>query len=696
MIVIVSEKNIAARRIAEILSGGKAKAAKIGAVPVYTFGRNGGEYTSIGLRGHIMKVDFPEEYHNWQKVDPKDLVRAEIVKLPAEAALIKALQKVAKGAAEVIIATDFDREGELIGVDAVHKIEEVNPQAIVRRARFSALTKGEVERAFSNLEDVYADLAAAGEARQDIDLVWGAALTRFLSLTSGRLGHQFLSAGRVQTPTLCLIAERERERQAFVIEPYWTLKGRFSTGDTEIVAGHKTDRFFDKAEAEAALAKLGDSGTVSEVESKQRTIKPPAPFNTTSLLAAAASLGMSPSSAMRAAENLYTHGFISYPRVDNTVYPPSLDLRELLGTLSGSPDFGQMATRLASQKELKPTRGKKEATDHPPVHPTAVPSRSDIGSYEWKVYELVVRRFFATVAPVAVRESTRIDIDVNGEPFVARGDVIIEAGWQEYYPYGRAKEAELPRLDTGEELALLEKIFEEKETTPPARYSQSALIQKMEELGLGTKATRHAIIQHLYDRAYVHSDPITPTELGLAVAEALRANAGRISTPEMTAELENDMTAIAQGKLERAKVVSFSRELLDGVMFELIQKREEVAGQISKGIREDRVLGKCPNCGKDLRVIRSKKTRKRFVGCEAYPDCKTSYPLPQNGDIVALNETCEPCGTPRIKVSGKRGRPWVLCLDPNCPTKEEAKKKAPYTRKTPAGAKKRGTGARKK
>lgn len=681
VVLIVSEKNIAARRIAEILSGGKAKAGKSGSVPVYSFNRNGDEHTSIGLRGHIMKVDFPEDYHNWQKVDPKDLVHAEIVKVPAEKALIGALQKVAKGADEVIIATDFDREGELIGVDAIHKIEEVNPRAVVRRARFSALTKGEVERAFGELEDVYTNLAAAGEARQDIDLVWGAALTRFLSLASGRLGHQFLSAGRVQTPTLCLIAERERERQAFVVEPYWTIKGRFRRGEDEILASHKTDRFFDKAEADAAFARLGDSGTVASVESKKRTINPPAPFNTTSLLAAAASLGMSPSSAMRAAENLYTHGFISYPRVDNTVYPPSLDLRELLQTLSVSSDFGALATRLAGQRKLTPTRGRKEATDHPPVHPTGVLNKDDVGSYEWKVYELVVRRFYATLAPPAVKESTRVDIDVNGEPFVARGDVTVVPGWHEYYPYAKGKEAELPRVEAGEVLALAEKVFEDKETAPPARYSQSGLIQKMEELGLGTKATRHSIIQHLYDRSYLHSDPIVPTETGLAVAEALRANVERISTPEMTAELEEDMTAIAQGRLERAKVVQFSREMLDAVMFELVQKREEVAGQIGQGIREDRVLGACPNCGKDLRIIRSKKTKKRFVGCEAYPDCKTSYPLPQSGDVVALNEVCEPCGTPKIKVTGKRGRPWVLCLDPACPTKEEARKKAAEAKK---------------
>lgn len=676
MVVIVSEKNIAARRIAEILSGGKSKAGKVGTVPVYTFSRNGTDYTSIGLRGHIMKVDFPEAYHNWQKVDPKDLVHAEIMKIPAEKAIISAMQKVAKGADEIIIATDFDREGELIGVDAVHKIEEVNPQAVVRRARFSAIIKDEVERAFGNLEDVYANLAAAGEARQDIDLVWGAALTRFLSLTSGRLGHQFLSAGRVQTPTLSLIVERERERQAFVVEPYWTIKARLAYDNDEFVASHKTEKFFNKKEAEAALAKLGDTGTVTAVERRQFKTSPPTPFNTTALLAAAASLGMSPASAMRAAENLYTHGFISYPRVDNTVYPSSLDFHALLDTLGSSSELGALAKRLARQEKLTPTRGKKQATDHPPVHPTGVPNKADLGSYEWKMYELVVRRFLATLAPAAVKESTRVDVDINGEPFFVKGEVTLEPGFLDYYPYAKRKEKELARVERGETLALVETIFEDKETQPPARYSQSGLIQKMEELGLGTKATRHSIIQHLYDRSYVHSDPIVPTEMGIAVVEALRANARRISTPEMTADLESDMNAIAEGRLGRGKVVDFSRELLDGVMFELVQKKDEVAEQISKGIREDRVVGKCPNCGKELRVIRSKKTRKRFVGCEAYPECKTSYPLPQSGDVVALNETCEPCGTPKIKVSTKRGRPWVLCLDPNCPTKAEVRKKS--------------------
>ncbi|RJQ54477.1 MAG: DNA topoisomerase I [Actinobacteria bacterium] len=674
MIVVVSEKNIAARRIAEILSGGRASDGKVGSVPVYKFSRNGTEYTSIGLRGHIMKVDFPEEYHNWQKVNPADLVHAPVVKVASEKAIVSALQKVAKGADEIIVATDFDREGELIGLDAVHKIEEVNPKAVVRRARFSALTKGEVEHAFSNLEDVYENLASAGEARQDIDLVWGAALTRFISLASGRLGHQFLSVGRVQSPTLALIIERERERQAFKIEPYWTIKARFSRNGDTFLASHKTDRFFKKDEAEAVLGRIGDTGTVTKVARQRRDILPPAPFNTTSFLAAAASLGVSPARAMRIAEDLYTHGHISYPRVDNTYYPPSLNLRELLGSLEGSSEFGEQAARLASQEKLVATHGSKKATDHPPIHPTGLPDKASLGSQEWKIYELVVRRFFATVAPKAVKESTRIQIDANEEPFIVRGDVTIEDGFLEYYPYARRKDEELPRVEEGETLRIVEKLFEEKETQPPARYSQSALIQVMEKLGLGTKATRHSIIQHLYDRNYIHSDPIVPTELGTAVVEALRKTAERIASPQMTADLEEDMNAIAQGRLERTKVVDYSRELLDGVMFELVQKKGEVAEQISRGIREDRVVGRCPKCGKELRIIRSKKTRKRFVGCEAYPECRTSYPLPQSGEIVALNEMCEPCGTPRIKVTGKRGRPWILCLDPNCPTKEEAKK----------------------
>ncbi len=677
MRLIISEKDIAAKRISQILAGaGGVKEGKSGSVPTYTFDSAAGPTQAVGLKGHILKVDFPPEYSNWQKIEPAELVDAKIVKVPTQKPIISALKKLAKDADEIVVATDFDREGELIGADAVNLVREVNKDAPVKRARFSALTPDEINRAFTNLEEPYLDLARAGEARQDIDLVWGATLTRFISLASKRFGKNFLSVGRVQSPTLALVVAREKERQAFQAEPYRVVKAVFARrvdGEEEFTAQHKTEKFWDRAEADAVVAKLGDSGQVSKLARTAKKSPPPPPFNTTAFIAAASSIGVSASSAMRVAESLYMDGLISYPRVDNTVYPPSLDLRGLLQTISGNSRFGHLAQRLAALPELTPTRGKKEATDHPPIHPTALaePGRfkAGEGSREWKIYELVCRRFMATLAPAAVQESTRIDIDAAGEPFFVRGTVVKEPGWLEYYPYSRKKDEEVPALEEGEELRLVRPETEDKETQPPGRYGQSKLIQEMEKLGLGTKSTRHEIIKNLYDRGYVYGDPIVPTEMGIAVADALRKYAERIATPEMTAELERDMDAIAEGQTDRATVVDHSRTMLAGIMLELKKKETEVGDEIWNGIREDAILGTCPNCGKELRVIRSKKTKKRFVGCSGYPDCNRTYPLPQFGQIQHTGAICADCQTPKIKVVSKGKRPWELCLDPDCPTK---------------------------
>jgi DNA topoisomerase-1 len=685
MRLIVTEKDTTAKRIAAILADGKVKEEKSFKFPVYGFKNGKVESHCIGLKGHILKVDYPEEYNNWQKVRPADLIDAEIVKVPTQKILIKALQKEAKEATEVIIATDFDREGELIGLDATNKIREVNPDVTVKRARFSALTKPEVTRAFTNLEELRQNLALAGEARQDIDLIWGATLTRFISLASSRLGRQFLSVGRVQSPTLVVIAGREKERQAFVPKPYWQIRAIFQFDSEKFEAHHKTDRFWEKKEADAVLSRLGDEALVKAITKSQRTVAAPAPFNTTALLSAAAtSLGLSAPNTMRIAESLYMSGLISYPRVDNTVYPDSLDFRDILETLSQG-ELGDLSRGILAQEKIIPTRGKRFATDHPPIHPTDVAKRSALEPQAWRVYEMVVRRFLATLAKEALIETLRAEIDASGEYFYVKGNRVASEGWLKFYHYSRKKDHEIPPISEGMKLKLMEALMDEKETQPPPRYGQGRLIQLMEELGLGTKATRHNIIQNLYDRNYVHSDPIIPTEMGLAVAESLRKYAEAISSPQMTAELEKEMDAIVEGNVERKEVVDRSRKMLGEVMKVLELRKEEVAGEIRLGIREGKIIGKCPKCGGDLRIVRSRKTKKRFVGCSNYPNCDQAYPLPQRGEIIPLNELCEECGAPKIKVLNKGSRPWILCIDPNCPSKTSNSKSGPGAKDKASG-----------
>ncbi len=724
--LIVTEKNIAAKKLAEILAVGKPTTDKVYNTPVYKFRRDGEDWISIGLKGHILGVDFPLQIIRrdgrwdavwaderetradipeslptpetgftgedgapvpWRKkkpftadgVDLKTwklaslpyLVWAPIGKTPAERDLIRSLKSVAKKADEIVIATDFDREGELIGSDAAGLAREVNAKAPILRARFSAITKDEVERAFADLVSVDECLAQAGESRQDIDLVWGAVLTRYLTMAKYSGFGNVKSAGRVQTPTLALIVEREREREAFVPEHYWQVKGAFALEGVEFSAGHSTDRFKSEAEAKRVMEAISGAktGAITAAEKKRRKVAPPTPFNTTALQAAAASEGITPARTMRIAESLYMDGLISYPRVDNTVYPASLDLKGILHALADVAVYREHVNSILAGP-LHPTRGAKETTDHPPITPTAAADPEKLRPEEWKLYNLIARRFMATLSDSAVIEGTKVTIDVAGEPFVAKGDILVVPGFRGIYPYGLKKDEQLPALAEGDTVDFLGAELAAKQTEPPARYSQGKLIQEMEKRGLGTKATRHAIIERLIEVRYAQNEPLEPTCLGRAVIDALSQFAPRITTPDMTSELEAEMDAIANGRTERREVVDHSRELLAHVMAELIAKSTEVGEALREAGADDAKVGQCPKSGHDLLVKSSPKTKGQFVGCSGWPECDVTYPLPQ-GKIEAVDEACPTCGTPQVKVIQFRTKPRVVCLDPACPTNHE-------------------------
>src|SRR5918995_184023 len=280
MRLIVTEKNNSAKKIAEILSGGTAKEESSFKTPYYTWDGDEGPQMTIGLKGHVLNPAFPEDYKSWQQIDPRDLIDAPLIKQPTDKNVVKAIKKVAKDADDLIIATDFDREGELIGLEALHEILESNPDlhaadGHVERARYSALTKDEIERAFGDLDHLSYPLADAGEARQDMDLIWGATLTRAVSMATRRFGSNFLSVGRVQSPTLGLIVERELERRAHVPEPFWEVTASFAHPDGSFETHHTVDKFWEKAEADTALAGTSSPGTVKSVTARKNTRKPP-------------------------------------------------------------------------------------------------------------------------------------------------------------------------------------------------------------------------------------------------------------------------------------------------------------------------------------------------------------------------------------------------------------------------------------
>jgi DNA topoisomerase-1 len=696
--LVISEKDIAAKKIAQHLSGGDADQSKMGGVNVYEWAEGKGkakhEWVVVGLRGHIISLDYPKEHQRWSLQKLPELIWAEPQKKVDKDAkpIGDAVRKLAKKADRVIVATDFDREGELIGVEALALVKEEAPEADIKRARFSALTKEEITKAFAQLTDVDYKLAASAEARQVVDLAWGATLTRFLSISAGQRGQDFLSVGRVQSPTLALIVDREKEIKAFQPQPYWEVHATVHKGAFFEVA-HAEGRFWDEPKAKAVhrAVSAAKTGRVTTVEKSKRTLQPPTPFSTTDYQRAAAALGHSIKRADSIAESLYTAGFISYPRTGNQQYPASIDLKEILEKFAapGSP-FAADAQRILDAGPLHPTAGKKTDPAHPPIHPTAVAKATDLGGPEWRVYELIVRRFFATLSDAAVVERVKASLDIAGEPFTANGQRLVEPGFLAVYPYSERKDVILPALAEGDAVQVRSADLAAKTTQPPSRLTQARLVQMMEELGLGTKATRGDIIQKLYDRDYVRNKTPEPTETGFAMIDALEKYGNLIAKPEMTSQLEEEMDKIADGALQLDDVVGDSRQMLEAVLADLDANKDLIGQEIRKALMAKNTIGKCHKSGHPL-VIRRSKAGKRFAGCAGWPECDVTYPLPQFGKIVADNTTCPclgcaahegPCGAPVIRVmNNPRRPPWVTCLTINCRGAEEREEKLREERK---------------
>ncbi len=672
MKLVICEKNIAARRIAYFLSKGNSKSKKIGRIPCYEFDKDGDSWRVIGLKGHIINLDYPSKYNRWNKIPPKELINIEPRPKVSKKSIASALKTLVDKNPYLIVATDFDREGELIGVEAIELIKDYNSDIKdIKRAHFSAITGYEIKNAFDNLTKVNYNLSSAGKSRQIIDLVWGAVLTRFISIAAKRYGKEFLSVGRVQSPTLALLVEKEKQIENFKPKSYWKIIAVLNKKKIFSVS-HSEGQFWDEKKALEVYDKVKDAkkARVKSIDKKEVFERPPSPFSTTSFLKSASALGVSASSAMSIAEDLYMSGLISYPRTDNTVYPRSLNIKGILNKLKNS-SFSKEATEVIENGRKYPTRGKKQTTDHPPIHPVGVPKGTLKGS-KHKIYELIVRRFLSTLAKDAVSEISDVVFDISDEEFKVKGYRLLEANWKDIYVYFKGTGKEIPDLEKDETVDISKVNLDKDETKPPKRYTQGSLISKMEDLSLGTKSTRHEIINKLYSRRYIILSPLKPTPIGRAVIDAM--NGCDVVKPKMTAELEEDMDQIAEGKKTLEETIEESREMLTKVMDELEKEKDKIKENIKKANRKQNLIGVCPKCGKDL-VIRKSRNNKRFVGCSGYPDCKNTYSLPQRGGVIATGETCEYCNAPVVKIISKGKRPWKLCINSECSNKKPRKPK---------------------
>ncbi len=660
MHLIITEKTLVAERIAAFLAepGKKPQVHRNGNVVQYL----AGDTVVMGLKGHVVKLDFVDGYSDWRSVEhpPRSLVNAGLAVKPTEGKIVSQMKKTAKIADVITIATDFDREGELIGKEAADLIRAANKTAPIRRARFSSVTKEEIIPALKNAQEIDLNLVASGEARQVIDLVWGASLTRFLTLAAHRRAGEVLSAGRVQSPTLAMIVDREREIEVFVPEKYWllTLTAHLADG-TVMEARHTNGKFTDKTQAETAYNATGEPLKVTEVITSHKTDRAPTPLDTTALIVGAGRLGISAAAAMNRAEELYMRGFISYPRTDNTTYPKTLNINAHLQMLDCGGISANDVKYVREHRRPVPTRGKKETTDHPPIYPTGAATHADIEDpVTWKLYEFVVRRFLATLCTDAEWETMKVNLQATAEPYTVTGGRLLVPGWRKVYPYSKAEENILPPLAVGQTLAFAGKNMEERETLPPARYSQSKLIQQMEELGLGTKSTRHEVISKLMNRKYIEGNPLKPTTIGRAVTEALEEHASTITAPGMTKTLEEHMYGIASGTKTLDSVLSESRRMLTATFDTLEKNKEGIGNEIIDKTRETQIIGPCPVCGRPLVIRRARSSQ--FIGCSGYPDCSFNTGLPPAawGNAIKTDEICPIHGVNHVQLIRKGAPPW--------------------------------------
>ncbi len=682
--LIITEKPDAARRIARELDiSGKPKKVEEKGVPYFIAHRNR-KLVVVSALGHLYTVVHERGSRNYYPVFNFKWAPRYLVEKGAKQTRkwVEVISKLASNAEEFIDACDYDLEGSLIGYCILRYACE-NKESIAKRMKFSTLTKSELEKSYEEpLPQLDFAMIEAGKTRHEVDWLYGVNLSRALTLAaqswSGR--YATLSTGRVQGPTLKFLVSREKEIRCFVPTPYWTIKSELNIGGSTYEGEYERKKINRRIEADAVVEVCsGKTGVVKSIKKKKFRQAPPTPFDLGSLQTEAYNLfKYTPRRAGNIAERLYLEALISYPRTSSQKLPQVINYKSILGALSYETVYRDLASELLKKEDLKPNEGKKEDSAHPAVYPTGnLPERA-LSEPEKRIWDLIVRRFMAVFGEPAIKQSMRATIEVNSHHFYLRGRRILKEGWMRFYkPYIRIEEVLLPPIKEGETIQLKKVIVEDKFTNPPPRYNPSSLLKKMEEEGIGTKATRADIIETLYGRRYITEERILVTDLGFDVIEVLQKYCPGVVSVKLTRNLEEKMIQIQHNSEKRENALLEAVDQLKP-MLEDLKKKEGTIGQalsdaIKRARMQERIIGSCLNCGTgNLMILYSRKTKKRFIGCTNYFKglCKTSFPLPQRGTVKPGRKNCSACGWPLVQVQMRGKRPWMLCFNPDCPRKE--------------------------
>jgi DNA topoisomerase-1 len=633
--------------------------------------------------GHLYELRQTEKGWDYPRLDTEWVPKYEVVKKAIDTKpLLNLIRRLSKEVDRFIVATDYDIEGSLIGYLILKYACKIDPSK-AQRMVYSTLTTTDLIAAYENLSTLNFPMIEAGHVRHEVDWLYGINLTRALTLSIKKTAGWFkiISTGRVQGPTLAFVAEREREVNLFIPVPFWVIQATGQYANYEIDLEYSKKRIETKKNADSVVNDLlGKTAVVDTIKKKTLLQTPPVPFNLSGLQAEAyRQFGFRPSRTLVLAQKLYLEALISYPRTSSQKIPKSVDIKEIFKGLAKSKKYAPFAKHLLDSGKTTPVQGKKTDPAHPAIHPTGDQPSRRLTPSENKLYDLIVRRFFALFGDPAVKESLRADITYEKHLLYSRGLRILELGWIEFYePYAYTVEKLLPPLKQGDSILLEPVIAEEKYTSPPSRYNPSSLLKILEKENLGTKATRAGIVDSLKSRGYTLGDHFELTALGYATFETLNQYVPEMLSTEFTRQLETEMENIQASINDRKTVLTNAKEHLLKIL-EQFRAQDDVIGKgLVQGLQRywkaRQELGPCPKCGDGtLIIIQSPKTGKRFVGCSNYKEkkCDLTFPLPQKGTIIPLEKVCPYCGYYMIKVSSGR-RTWETCVNwAECPGRKE-------------------------
>lgn len=615
----------------------------------------GKDYRVVASVGHIR--DLPKSNKTAIDIPGGFIPHYEIVR--GKEKVISEIKKLTKSAEEILLATDPDREGEAIAWHIKEAVGLKDPKRVV----FHEITKEAVEEAIEHPRNIDNSLKEAQEARRVLDRLVGYDLSGLI-WKKVRYG---LSAGRVQSPALRIIMEREREIRAFNPEKYWTISAHLEDKKKHDLLFTCSTEPRDKKEVENIL-KLGEEGKwkITDIKETKVSRAPRPPFITSTLQQTASSrLGFTPSRTMSIAQRLYEAGHITYMRTDSTNLSAQAK-KDIEATVIKK--FGK--EYLHHHTFTKKSKNAQEA--HEAIRPTHMSvEMAGINEEQKKLYKLIWQRTLATQMKAAEIMRTKVVSNIEDQKipdFWLNGSRILFPGWTKADPAAQGEEVLLPELNIGEALKLLSIDSEEKQTEPPGRYSEAGLIKELEKRGIGRPSTYASIIKTLEDRGYVEKiqKALVPTDTGEVVSTFLEENFTNYISDSFTAEMENELDEIATGNRTYEKTLKdfygpFTKDLKDKSSVEKITNLGEADPKY-----------KCPVCGSKM-IIKLGRGGK-FLSCERFPDCTGSLTI--NGEEIKSDEPIGNDPETGLAVYIKTGRfgPFVQIGEDDKKKKIKAKK----------------------